>query len=168
MTMHPAAAALGANSADTSAPAENSPMSAREKSKLSSSATAMLLPRNFTLRPNERLLASGCNSDTGNWRSSRMLIMLSPTRPVAPTTATLKLLLIAYPFLPILWEGAGAHVPRYPAPRTPRPRFGPAGADSDPSARSPAWLRRSAWPAAPHMGRAGLLSRLPLDCRPDR
>ena len=58
MTMQPAAAALGAYSAETSLPAENSPMSAREKSKLDSSSTGSCLPANSTRLPSERLLAS--------------------------------------------------------------------------------------------------------------
>ena len=36
----------------------------------------------------ERLLASGYSVPTGKLRSSSMAIMVSPTAPVAPTTAT--------------------------------------------------------------------------------
>src|SRR5215207_6533919 len=90
MTMQPAAAAFGANSRETAAPAENSPMSAWLKSNVASSSTGMLRPLKVAVLPSERLLARGNSSVTGNSRSSRTLIIVSPTSPVAPTTATLK------------------------------------------------------------------------------
>src|SRR5688572_26012345 len=88
--MQPAAAALGAYLRETSAPAENKPMSALLKSKLASSPTGSWRLRKLTDLPIERLLASGYNSDTGKLRSSSTSIMASPTSPVAPTTATLN------------------------------------------------------------------------------
>ena len=90
--MQPAAAALGAYSAETSPPAENSPMSARVKSKLGQLLDRQLLARETApLLPSERSLASAMQLATpGNLRSSSTLIMVSPTRPVAPTTATRK------------------------------------------------------------------------------
>ena len=86
--MQPAAAAFGAYSRDTSPPAENKPICARAKSNVATSITGMCRPRNWTRLPIERLLASGNSSDTGKSRSSSTLIMVSPTRPVAPSTAT--------------------------------------------------------------------------------
>ena len=71
-------------------------MSAREKSKVSTSITGQVLPLSLTVLPSERLLASGNSSLTGKSRSSRTLIMVSPTRPVAPSTATLQPLLIRF------------------------------------------------------------------------
>ena len=53
--MHPAAAALGAYSADTDAPAENSPICTREKSKSARSCTVSIRPPNSTFFPAERL-----------------------------------------------------------------------------------------------------------------
>ena len=88
MTMQPAAAALGAYSRETSPPAENRPICAREKSKVATSITGMCRPRNSTRLPSERLLASGNSSATGKSRSSSTLIIVSPTSPVAPSTAT--------------------------------------------------------------------------------
>ena len=58
MTTHPAAAALGANSADSAPPAENRPICAAEKSNWSRRRTLTDLPRNCKRLPSERSLAS--------------------------------------------------------------------------------------------------------------
>ena len=47
------------------------------------------LPWNCTFFPQERSEATGNNSVTGNSRSSRTCNIFEPTRPVAPTTATI-------------------------------------------------------------------------------
>src|SRR5215470_15032233 len=94
MTMQPAATARGACSRETAAPAEKSAKSHCEKSKPLSSRTGWLRPRKLTLRPRERLLASGKSCATGKARSSSTLIIISPTKPVAPTTATANCLSI--------------------------------------------------------------------------
>jgi hypothetical protein len=46
-------------------------------------------PLKLTDRPSERLLASAKTSPTGKSRSARTSSRVSPTSPVAPTTATL-------------------------------------------------------------------------------
>src|SRR3954470_6143263 len=45
-------------------------------------------PLNSTPLPSERVLASAWSSETGKLRSASTLSRVSPTRPVAPTTAT--------------------------------------------------------------------------------
>jgi hypothetical protein len=73
-------------------------MSAFEKSNDSTSMTGTRLPWKLTSLPSERLLASGNSSLTGKFRSSSTLIMVSPTRPVAPSTATRQLLVVIVVF----------------------------------------------------------------------
>src|SRR3954462_4127960 len=89
MTTHPPAPALGAYMAATAAPAENKASCAREKSKPAASITGTARPSNCTVLPLERSLASAKTSRTGNCRSSSTFSIISPTRPVAPSTATL-------------------------------------------------------------------------------
>jgi hypothetical protein len=48
----------------------------------------------LTFDPAERLLAKGYSFPTGKFLSARMEIIVSPTAPVAPATATLNSLLI--------------------------------------------------------------------------
>ena len=48
----------------------------------------MSSPLNDTVLPAERLLASGYKRFTGKSRSSNSSIMVWPTKPVAPSTAT--------------------------------------------------------------------------------
>src|ERR1700733_9067174 len=95
ITMQPAATARGAYSRETAAPAENSAKSHCAKSKPASSRTGQLRPRKFTPRPRERSLASAYSFCTGKSRSSSTLTMVSPTRPVAPTMATVNALSMA-------------------------------------------------------------------------
>src|SRR5580704_1563684 len=90
MTTHPAAAALGAYSRETSPPGENSAISTWLKSNSARLPTEWRLSRNVTDLPSERSLASANSCLSGNLRSSSTSTMVSPTRPVAPTTATLK------------------------------------------------------------------------------
>jgi len=89
MTTQPAAAARGACSAEIAPPAENSAMSVSAKSKASRSWTLSVRWPNCTSLPAERLLARAATSPTGNSRSARIESRVSPTAPVAPTTATL-------------------------------------------------------------------------------
>ena len=88
MTRQPAATARGACSRDTAAPAENRAKSHWAKSNFSSGCTGTWRPRKLTLRPRERSLASATSVATGKLRSSSTLTIVSPTSPVAPTTAT--------------------------------------------------------------------------------
>ena len=59
MTTQPASAAMGANSLEILAPAENRPICAWLKSNDASSVTLIDLPRNLTLFPADRALARG-------------------------------------------------------------------------------------------------------------
>ena len=89
ITTQPAAAALGANSAETLAPGENRPMSKPRKSKPARSWTSSVRSSpNETCLPIERSDASATTSSTGNFRSARICSISPPTLPVAPTTAT--------------------------------------------------------------------------------
>src|SRR5210317_2148755 len=96
MTTHPASPARGACTSEIDPPAENIAISVPEKSKSSSTPTVCSrLPKRI-FAPAERSLASGWNSATGKLRSSSNWIIVSPTSPVAPTTATLNCLLIFF------------------------------------------------------------------------
>ena len=86
-TAHPRAAASGARRRLTSAPALKSAISTPLKASGVASATGTCSPRKVTLRPAAEA-ASGTSLRTGKLRSSRTLIIVRPTRPVAPTTAT--------------------------------------------------------------------------------
>src|SRR5690606_7499094 len=90
-TTAPAAANFGANSFDTSAPAENSAMSTPAGSKPASSCTSTSSSPNATRSPAERALASATTS-AGKRRSASTASIASPTAPVAPTTATFNFL----------------------------------------------------------------------------
>ena len=155
--------------ADTSAPAENRPICARLKSKVATSIDRdSPCPGTPRVLPSERLLASGNSSRTGKSRSSSTRIMVSPTRPVAPSTATLQPLLMTIDSFrplrgrprrignqPVITSPAWPPGPQWPGPRTARRRSARDGAGSGPSARSPAWPRRWAWRAARRRDRAG-------------
>src|SRR5512134_4155698 len=97
-TTAPDSHAAGANSLLREAPAENRAMSIPLKALFWSSSTGICSPRNASLLPTERSDASRRMFFTGNFRSARICNITSPTAPVAPATATLKLLvLIASP-----------------------------------------------------------------------
>ena len=84
--------AFGAKMAETLPPAEKKPTSIVEKSNSSSLVTRIDFPLKLIVLPADRSLASGNNLPTGKLRCSRILIIASPTAPVAPTTATFMLL----------------------------------------------------------------------------
>ncbi len=66
MTTQPAAAALGAYSAETLAPGENKPTCTLEKSNSARSSTIMDLLPKLTVEPALRPLASAYTLPTGN------------------------------------------------------------------------------------------------------
>ena len=90
MTVAPRATAAGASSLETSAPAENSAMSTPSKASGTASPISSVRPSIDTVRPADRPEASRRNSPTGNSRSLRIWIIVRPTTPVAPTTATVR------------------------------------------------------------------------------
>ena len=89
MMTAPAAAARGANSAETLAPAEDSTMSMPLKLKVSRRWTfSTSSSPNETSPPAERCDARATTSSTGKLRSDSVCNISRPTLPVAPTTAT--------------------------------------------------------------------------------
>ena len=86
---HPACAAHGANLALIDPPAEKRPISTQSKDDSLSSRTGYSFPLNSSVRPEDLPEASSTISLTGNDLRSRTLIIMLPTAPVAPTTATL-------------------------------------------------------------------------------
>ena len=90
MTVAPRLAASGASARDTSAPAEKSAISTPSNASGVASAISMVRSPTLTLRPTERPDASRRSSPIGKARSWRTLIIVRPTTPVAPTTATVK------------------------------------------------------------------------------
>src|SRR6185295_16559505 len=87
-TTAPAFTALGANSRDALAPAENKAMSTPSNDLSVNSSTAIVLPPNLTVLPTERELASAFSLPTGKLRFVRQPTNSAPTAPVAPTMAT--------------------------------------------------------------------------------
>ena len=88
MTVAPRRAASGASTRDVSPPAENSAISTPSKASGVASWTVWsVLPTSIS-RPALRALASSRRSPNGNSRSSSIRIIVPPTTPVAPTTAT--------------------------------------------------------------------------------
>src|SRR5450631_2437752 len=83
--------AAGAKSRERSLPADNSAMWIPSKLSSVRLCTTKGLPRNTTIRPSLRALASGRSSVTGKPRSSSTRSIMAPTAPVAPTTATLNI-----------------------------------------------------------------------------
>jgi hypothetical protein len=55
--------------------------------------TGYSFPLNVTVIPTDFSEATGISSVTGKFRSSSILIMVLPTKPVAPTTATFMVFL---------------------------------------------------------------------------
>ena len=92
ITIHPAFAALGANSAETFPPGENKPMSTLEKSKSDKSSTTNSSSWNVIFYPLDFEEASKYRVLTGKFFCSKIVIISLPTFPVAPTTAILNFL----------------------------------------------------------------------------
>src|SRR6266540_4384760 len=88
MTTQPARAARGANSFEMLPPALNNARSMPLNDSFVSSATAISSRRNLSVLPTERAEASRDNRPAGKLRFSSVLIISTPTAPVAPTTAT--------------------------------------------------------------------------------
>ena len=93
MTRHPAASgARRVLARHRRAGGEQGEVALREVEALELAAPGSARPRKLTLRPRERSLASANSFATGKSRSSSTLTIVSPTRPVAPTTATVNCL----------------------------------------------------------------------------
>jgi hypothetical protein len=88
ITIAPACAATGAHSLLADAPAEKSAMSTPLKISADGTSVTNSRPLKVITSPRLRGEASGTSSLTGKLRSSSTLIMVLPTRPVAPRTAT--------------------------------------------------------------------------------
>src|SRR5215469_11271084 len=93
-TTQPAAAAIGANSLEILPPALNSAMLMPANESLVNSVTATSAPLKVCFFPIERAEASKISLPTGKLRFSNVLIISTPTAPVAPTIATLGFLFI--------------------------------------------------------------------------
>src|SRR6266542_4825506 len=87
-TTAPALTARGAYSLDCAEPAEKKATSTPLKASGPTFSTRIVSPLKATVFPAERSEANARRSVTGNLRSSRILSVVCPTAPVAPTTAT--------------------------------------------------------------------------------
>src|ERR1035437_1416920 len=105
ITVQPCATACGASSRETSAPAENSAMSTPSKASGVASCTATGRPATGTVIPAERPDARSRSSAIGKARSSRTEIIVRPTTPVAPTTATVRGRVVVRDMAPLLVDG---------------------------------------------------------------
>src|SRR5579883_1771906 len=95
MTTQPCAPILGDHSFETAPPADIRQMSVSEKSWFSRLRHfSVLSPKEMSV-PTERDEASATTSETGKRRSARTSNISRPTLPVAPTTATLKLIVLS-------------------------------------------------------------------------
>src|SRR6185369_7024263 len=99
ITVVPAAANFGAHSSDTDPPAEKRARAGFWEIASAGLFTKNVLPLNSISLPTERSDATGISSVTGNLRSANTWIILVPTRPVTPTTATF--IFIFFPENPI-------------------------------------------------------------------
>src|SRR5690348_8281690 len=88
-TVMPASANFGAHSREVPPPAENNATSGRMLIAVSGLTTLYFFSRNSTVFPTDLSDATGISSSTGKFLSARTCNILEPTRPVAPTTATL-------------------------------------------------------------------------------
>lgn len=88
MTAAPRCTAAGARDFDSDPVAAKNTTSTPSKAPAAASPTSTESPRNETGPPAERLLASGTRRPTGKRLCSRHASRVSPTAPVAPTTAT--------------------------------------------------------------------------------
>ena len=87
-TTAPALTAIGANFLEMLLPAENSAMSTPSKARSVSSSMTTSCPRNDTVLPAERALASALSLPTRKPRLSMVAMNSAPTAPVTPTIAT--------------------------------------------------------------------------------
>ena len=90
MTVAPRATACGASSREASAPAENRAMSTPSNASPTASADLVRLAVDRDGPAGRPPEASRRSSPTGNSRSLRTWIIVRPTTPVAPTTATVR------------------------------------------------------------------------------
>ena len=89
ITVIPASANFGAHSCEVLPPAENKAMPGFKLIASVIETTGYFLPLNSTILPIDLSEATGINSSIGKFRSASTCNILLPTRPVAPTTATL-------------------------------------------------------------------------------
>src|SRR5512136_138901 len=87
ITTVPFLANSGAHSFDVEAPAEKIAKTGFAFNASVTLTTLTAFPLNINSLPTERSEAAGISSDTGKFLSSRTLIIVRPTSPVAPTTA---------------------------------------------------------------------------------
>src|SRR3984957_5742570 len=87
ITTAPALTASGENFLEMPAPAENSAISTPANELSVSSSTTISCPRNSSVLPAERRLASAFSPPTGNFRLSIVVMNSAPTAPVTPTMA---------------------------------------------------------------------------------
>src|SRR3989344_345849 len=90
MAKAPALTASGAHSLEMSSPDEKKTISNPSKQFGFKTCTVQVLPPTSSFWPSDWLLANGRNSLIGKAYSSRILIKVSPTTPVAPTSPTFK------------------------------------------------------------------------------
>ena len=89
ITVVPTAANFGAHSKDVLPPAENKAISAFISTAVCIPTTLYFFPPNSISFPTDFSEATGINSDTGKFLSAKTFNIISPTIPVAPTTAIL-------------------------------------------------------------------------------
>src|SRR5690606_15775765 len=87
-TVVPAAANFGAHSKEVSPPAEKIAKSGLAVNAVCKPIRVYSFPWNVSFLPTDRSEATNNNSVIGKFRSANILIITSPTIPVAPTTAT--------------------------------------------------------------------------------
>src|SRR5207247_2656422 len=107
MTVAPRATAGGASSREASPPAEKRAMSTPSKASPVASSTSRVAPSIETVLPADRSEASRRRSPTGNSRSRRTWIIVRPTTPVAPTTATVRFWRVMSDMAPLSLSLAG-------------------------------------------------------------
>ncbi len=90
ITVAPRFAASGASAFDVSPPALNSAMSTPSNASGVASSTSISRSPTVTRRPADRSDASRRRAVIGNCFSSRTWVIVRPTAPVAPTTATIR------------------------------------------------------------------------------
>src|SRR3954464_5095797 len=88
ITVIPASANFGAHSRDVLPPAENKATAGFAAIASVMLTTLYFFPLNSISLPTDFSEATGINSVTGKFLSSRICNIFEPTRPVAPTTAT--------------------------------------------------------------------------------
>src|SRR5690606_1746680 len=107
-TTAPALTAAGANSLLREPPAENSAMSTPSKLFSVNSSTLSVSPLKVIVLPTEREEARSFRDLTGKFLFSRVLIISTPTAPVAPAIATLydllMILLRGFGLVPLPWS----------------------------------------------------------------